>query len=217
MRVGKFLTAVAAGLFAVGLNVLSFGKSADAAVITYDMSWTGEGGYSLSGFFSFDDSELTTSPLVRLPNILAFEATAFRPNGTALETYAFSRSDFSIFSTKNFIFNFTFESDTEILRQTGSPAGLSPDGLVFGAFTPGQVVPNGWLLYGGNPCVPSAGLKIVLDDSSAGCLGLQDFSRQDFVQVTQRVSNVQISEPGTFAILCLGVAGLSFALRRKTV
>ena len=88
--------------------------------MTYDMFWTGDGGYSMTGVFSFDDASLAASPLVGYLDLLSFEATAFKPDGSALETYAFSQSDYSVFSTKSFLINFNFESDTGILRQDAS-------------------------------------------------------------------------------------------------
>ncbi len=104
----------------VGLSVAGWSKSASATVMTYDMSWTGVQGFSMTGVFSFDDSSLASSPLVEFTDLLFFEATAFTPDGTPLETYAFSSADYSVFGTKFFFINFNFEPDTGILRQVGS-------------------------------------------------------------------------------------------------
>lgn len=200
----------------VGLSVVGWSQKAEATVMTYDMFWTGDGGYSMTGAFSFDDASLDASPLVGFMDLLAFEATAFRPNGTALETYAFSQTDYSIFSTKNFIINFNFESDTGLLRQDGSGGLLSPFNLFFGAFTSGQIQPTGWFLYEGAGC--NFFFKTVLDSTSPECSTRWDASDESLVQVRLRGGTqveVQVPEPGTLAIFGLGLAGLGFAARRK--
>lgn len=212
----RFKTLLAAMLF--GLSVAGWSKGASATVMTYDMSWTGDGGYSMTGIFSFDDASLAAAPLVRFQDLLSFEATVFRPDGTALETYAFSQSDYSIFSTKNFIINFNFESDTGSLRQDGSGGVLSPFNLFFGAFTAGEIQPTGWFLYEGASC--NFFFKTVLDVTSPQCSTRWDASDESLVQVSLRggsVADAQIPEPGTLAIFGLGIAGLGFAARRKRV
>lgn len=125
----RFKTLLAAMLF--GLSVAGWSKGASATVMTYDMSWTGAQGYSITGAFAFDDSSLASSPLVGFMDLLFFEATAFKPDGTALDTYAYSQTDYSIFSSCHFAINFNFESDTGTLLQAGTPAPFSPEGLFF--------------------------------------------------------------------------------------
>ncbi|WP_179954251.1 PEP-CTERM sorting domain-containing protein [Denitrobaculum tricleocarpae] len=203
-------------VIAIGLSTVSWSRSASATVMTYDMSWTGDGGYSMTGMFSFDDSTLAASPLVQFPDLLSFEATAFKPDGTALETYAFSTSDYSIFSTKNFIINFNFEADTGLLRQDGSGGLLSPFNLFFGAFTAGEIQPTGWFLYEGASC--NFFFKTVLDATSPECSTRWDASDESLVQVRLRgglQNEVQVPEPGTLAVFGLGLTGLGFAARRK--
>lgn len=200
----------------IGLSVAGWGPKAEAKLLTYDMSWSGDSGYSMTGMFSFDDTFLSPSGLVTVLQIASFEATAFRPNGVALETYAFTFSDFSVFAEKDFFINFNFEPDTEVLRQSGFPAATSPNGLTFGAITFGQTVPNGWNLFADNAC--RLGPDIALGSTDGLCEGIIDSSRQNFVQVSLRggpLAEAQIPEPGTLAMFGFGIAGLGFAARRK--
>lgn len=212
----RFKTLLAA--MVLGLSVAGWGTKANAKLLTYDMSWIGDGGYSMAGIFSFDDASLAAAPLVRFQDLLSFEATAFRPDGTALETYAFSQSDYTIFSTKNFIINFNFESDTGSLRQDGSGGFLSPFNLFFGAFTAGEIQPTGWFLYEGGGC--NFFFKTVLDVTSPQCSTRWDASDESLVQVSLRggaAAEAQIPEPGTLAMFGMGLVGLGFAARRKRV
>lgn len=201
----------------IGLSVAGWSPKADAKLLTYDMSWSGDSGYSMTGMFSFDDTFLSPSGLVTLGQLFSFEATAFRPNGVALETYAFTFSDLSVFAEKDFFFNFNFEPDTEILRQTGL-LPLSPVGLAFGVASPGQpATPNDWILYGGR-CTRPFGTGIVLDDTTGVCASRFDTSTTNFVQVSLRggpLAEVKIPEPGTLAMFGFGIAGLGLAARRK--
>lgn len=202
----------------IGLSVVSWNRSASATVMTYDMSWTGVQGFSITGAFSFDDAKLPASQVVTFPELEFFEATAFKPDGTALETYFFSRSDYSIFSTSSFNINFNFEADTGTLRQAGTPAPFSSEGLFFGEIVSSNLNPNGWAIYGGSSCGALAGFIMVLDEPSLGCITFKDYSRENYIQVTlrgQTQADVQIPEPGTLAMFGFGLASLGFAARRK--
>ena len=47
----------------VGLAMMGVAGTADAALIGYDISWTGSGGYSMTGMFGFDDLLLNTGAI----------------------------------------------------------------------------------------------------------------------------------------------------------
>ncbi len=201
----------------IGLSVVSWGPKAEAKLLTYDMSWSGVQGFSITGVFSFDDSSLAASPLVGFMDLLFFEATAFKADGTALDTYTFSQTDYSIFNGR-FAINFNFDSDTGTLLQAGTPAPFSPEGLFIGEIVSDSLNPNGWAIYGGSSCGAGAGFIMILDQPSLQCITFKDYSRENYIEVSlrgQTQAEVQIPEPGTLAIFGLGLAGLGFAARRK--
>ncbi len=51
----------------IGLSFIGWSMKAEATVITYDMSWTGVQGYSITGAFSYDDAKLPASQLEHRP------------------------------------------------------------------------------------------------------------------------------------------------------
>lgn len=83
---------------------------ADAAL--FELSWTGNQGYSATGKFSFDDSFLGS--IVTNDQLDSFDISFFNPGGNLLQNFTYDFSDLSS------SFNFNFDTVTNTVLQTGS-------------------------------------------------------------------------------------------------
>ena len=79
----------------------------------YDLSWEGENGYTMKGFFSFS-SELEGS-IINENNLIDMQLTFFEPDGSLLQVfdYDFPNPD------NSGEFNFNFDSATDTVIQSG--------------------------------------------------------------------------------------------------
>lgn len=90
------LTAITA---ATALSLTFLAQTNPAQAATYDLSWKGEGGYSLTGSFAFDDQFLGTT--VTRDQLSSLTLSFFNPNGVFLQGF-----NYSFPQTGEFNFNF---------------------------------------------------------------------------------------------------------------
>ncbi|TVP55935.1 MAG: PEP-CTERM sorting domain-containing protein [Nodularia sp. (in: Bacteria)] len=83
---------------------------AEAAV--FELSWTGEQGYSALGRFSFDDSFLGS--VVTNDQLNSFGISFFTPDGDVLKKFTYDVANLSS------AFNFNFDTVTETVLQSGN-------------------------------------------------------------------------------------------------
>lgn len=74
------------GVIATCFVIVTGVTSASAAVVEYGIAWSGNGGYSLSGTFSFDNA--TAGPTVEAGELVSFEIEGF-DGGGSLGTFSF--------------------------------------------------------------------------------------------------------------------------------
>lgn len=135
------------GLFLLGAAVVAggaaFSSEAHASpIISYDLAWEGSNnGYHGTGNFSFDNASVGGDNLIQESDLLSFNFSFFDPSNTFLATYDL---------TNQVSFNFNFETNTEIVRQSGFP--FDDFNLSIGNFTVG-----GFTLVAKNFCFPDLG------------------------------------------------------------
>ena len=106
-----------------------------AAVIGYNFSWEGNGGYSVEGMFSFDDSSVGL--VADETELVTFMAEAFDPQGMSLGIRDLTNpGDF---------FNFNFEIASQSILQSGLP--FTETGLTIGDYS------GPWLLIATSACI----------------------------------------------------------------
>ena len=100
------------------LLLLSFG--AYSAPVTYDISWTGLTGFSMTGSFSFDDSLLGTGA-INESSLLSFNIEGFS-NGTLIGSFD-PFADSPLLGSD--IFNFNFDTTTNQFLIDGTSLATS--------------------------------------------------------------------------------------------
>ncbi|HLP90376.1 MAG TPA: PEP-CTERM sorting domain-containing protein [Nostocaceae cyanobacterium] len=100
-----------AAISAVTGLLLAFStKTNPVQAAVYDLNWQGDGGYSLTGSFAFDDQFLGTT--VTRNQLSSFQLSFFDPNGSFLQGFDYSFSQFGEF-------NFNFDTNTGTILQSG--------------------------------------------------------------------------------------------------
>ena len=184
-------------LIVAALLVTPFAATAD--IIEYNMSWTGNDGYTVEGMFSFDDALVGAQ--ADESELISLMLTAFEPDGDALKTYDLTNQD-------NSYFNFHFDLATQSILQSGFTT--SDTGFVFGAFA----ATDDYFFGGGiTGCAQSGNPGIVLS-IQGGCQSqVLDFGGS-ILTVTPKNS---VPEPGTLALFGIGLFGMAASRRRKKV
>ncbi len=110
----------------IAFSFLGIQSSAKAASISYNLSWEGDAGYSMTGMFSFDNELIPSDGIIREDQLESMMISFFDPAGSLLEkfTYDFPNPD----TSGEFTFN--FDTATETVIQSGFPLG--PTGLDLG-------------------------------------------------------------------------------------
>jgi hypothetical protein len=178
-------------MFVLACGVLTSLPS-KAALISYNMDWTGNSGFSMTGMFSFDDEDITPGNLITENELNSFMISFFDPSSSPLKSYDLTTVDAGVF-------NFNFETDTELIRQSGLP----DDDF---NFTAGGVFPTDVLLVSEHFC-PTTG---------AGLFTSPGFCQTDQLDQGGRINaSRRIPTPATLALFGIGLAGLGWTRRKK--
>ena len=121
----------------LALILLIFSGGANAALITYDFSWTGANGYSLQGSFSYDDAVLEgyrPSPgWLGQSDLTSFTMTGYH-NGEILGSFTGLLAGDPAESQ----FNFNYESESFGTYQLWNVFGSETDTVGFGSGSANQ-------------------------------------------------------------------------------
>ncbi|MEM7221958.1 MAG: PEP-CTERM sorting domain-containing protein [Pseudomonadota bacterium] len=166
-----------------------------ANAVAFNIDWTGSGGYTLEGMFSYDDSLIGTGPIDE-SSLDTFMIEGFF-NGGSVGTWDFFADGISAGAG----FNFNFDTTSEMFLVggvTGSASGqawnIEP---VVGVCTADFGFGSG-----------STGQGLCVGGGLAGLISPS--------QSTLTASRKQVPEPGTLALFLIGILGLAIATRRKT-
>lgn len=160
--------------------------SASATLLNYDLSWTGDSGYSLSGAFAFDDTSIGGDNLVTQVDMLNFSYDLYDNSSNLIKSY-------NISTMTSFLFS--FHTDTLLIDQ-----GPGFD-LQLGA-----IGTSDFILIRANGCT---GDSMLLYQGDGGCPGTQ-LDHNGFLTA----SVASVPEPSVIALMSLGLLGF-VAIRRK--
>lgn len=177
----------------LGLISLLYITTSQAVVISYDIHWEGENGYTVVGMFSFDDS--VVGLVAEESELISFMATAIDPFGNAFKTYDLTNQDS--------FFNFNFELASETILQSGFTT--SSTGFLIGKGLAANILPDDWFFGGGTTgCADSGDSGIVLSIQSGCQSQVLDGLGTDFI-ATRKAA---VSEPGMFGLVALSLSVL---------
>ena len=179
-------------VFAITLGIAAAPQPANATLL-FDISWTGSGGYSMTGMFGYDESLINTG---------AIDETQI--SGMMIEVFLNNASqgtwDLSIdgiFAT----FNFNFDTTTETFLVGGKSDSLT--GQEWNFNPSGSTCPAPGVGFGSG-----SGAQL-LCVNNGGPVGL-------IVIASSTLSaSRKVPEPSTLALFAIGLAGLGFVTRRR--
>lgn len=161
---------------------------ANAAVVSYDLDWTGAGGYSADGSFSFDTATIGGDNLITEDDLTAFTISFFSPANTLLKTYS-ALSDAQ---------ELAFHTNTLAIDQGPSI------NLVLG-----RIGTSEYLLIRGNGC---NGDNMILYQGNGSCFSGTFLDRAG--RLTASPSGA-VPEPGSLQLIALALLGAAFVARRR--
>ena len=181
------------------ITVLLSPMAANADPIGYNISWTGGGGYTIAGMFSFDESLLGTG-VIDEGEVLSFMIEGFL-NNVSVGTFDFF-ADGPLAGADQFNFNF----DTIL------------ESFVVGGFSSGLMGQNWGASSGGSTCATTGFGFSSGSGAQAVCVGGGIVSAS-FIGIgsSTLASARKVPEPGTLALLGIGLVGMGLTRRRKKV
>ncbi|MGK7934683.1 MAG: hypothetical protein AB4206_02575, partial [Xenococcaceae cyanobacterium] len=108
-----FSSAVVAVIF------IASGASAQAAEVSYNLFWTGDGGYRLTGMFGFDDQSIPAEGIISKDELEFMTLSFFAPNDMLLQEFDYDFPEPDISGE----FSFNFNTVTGEIIQSGFPIG----------------------------------------------------------------------------------------------
>lgn len=185
----------------LGLISLLYITTSQAVVISYDIHWEGENGYTVVGMFSFDDS--VVGLVAEESELISFMATAIDPFGNAAIVPAGNAFKTYDLTNQDSFFNFNFELASETILQSGFTT--SSTGFFIGKGLAANILPDDWFFGGGTTgCADSGDSGIVLSIQSGCQFQVHDGLGTDFI-ATRKVA---VSEPGMFGLVALSLSVL---------
>ncbi len=188
----------------LGLISLLYITTSQAVVISYDIHWEGENGYTVVGMFSFDDS--VVGLVAEESELISFMATAIDPFGNAAGN-AFKTYDLT---NQDSFFNFNFELASETILQSGFTT--SSTGFLIGKGLAANILPDDWFFGGGTTgCADSGDSGIVLSIQSGCQSQVLDGLGTDFIATRKAAVSepgMAVSEPGMFGLVALSLSVL---------
>ena len=103
----------------VAFTFLANTSSAQAALVSYNLFWTGDGGYRLTGMFGYDERAIPVEGIIRKGELEFMTISFFAPNDILLQEFNY---DFPEPDTSG-EFSFNFNPVTEEVIQSGFPIG----------------------------------------------------------------------------------------------
>jgi hypothetical protein len=160
-----------------------------AAVVSYELDWTGAGGYSASGSFSFDTATIGGDNLITEVDLTAFTISFFSPASTLLKAYS-ALSDAQ---------RFAFHTNTLAIDQ-----GPSINLIL------GRIGVSDYLLIRGNGC---NGDNMVLYQGNGLCPPIGTFlDRAGTVTASPAGA---VPEPESLQLIAMALLGVAFIARRR--
>ncbi|WP_413160547.1 hypothetical protein ACL6C3_18715 [Capilliphycus salinus ALCB114379] len=119
------LTATVTGITLGGLGVLNI---APAQAATFRLSWTGQVlGYQAEGLFSYNETQVDESGIVRRDDLESFNIAFYDPEGNLIQEFIDNHLTYSQF-------NFNFDTQTGKILQEGFSD--EPNGIDIGEYNP---------------------------------------------------------------------------------
>ncbi len=84
------------------------------SAVMYEFHWTGQiAGFSVKGRFSYDETKVDDTSIVREEDLLSFDVSFYDPDGNLLRTYVDNHIEFELF-------NFAFDTESGEILQDGT-------------------------------------------------------------------------------------------------
>ena len=103
----------------LAFTFLASGPSAQAALVSHNLFWTGDAGYSMTGMFGFDDQSIPVDGIIRKDELEFMMISFFDPSDVLLQEFNY---DFPEPDTSG-EFSFNFNTVTREVIQSGFPIG----------------------------------------------------------------------------------------------
>ncbi|MGK7956524.1 MAG: hypothetical protein AB4063_14940 [Crocosphaera sp.] len=193
------------------LSIGVYTPQSQAALISYDLFWEGNAGYTATGMFSYDDQfeggTITSNELNDL--MISF----FDPSGTELQSFFYPP-----FTPE---FNFNFDTTTETILQTGNFD--EPDGFDLGVDA-GQIGVSGIDFYscnnGSGGCdfsLVGQGIILQQDNGSNSCVDPTDPNCVQLDNGGVFIANRKMVPENTsiISLLTIGIVGGALTFQKR--